>query len=92
MPNLKHLYYYHVFVNELSLSRAAKRLCISAPALANQLKQLDETYGRLEKDLRSQYLLAYNSQSTTKDRVYRKVEVKTSRPGMTVRTIRGFIP
>ncbi len=58
----------------------------------HDIKQLDETYVRLEKDLRSQYLLAYNSQSTTKDRVYRKVEVGTSRPGLTVRTIRGFIP
>jgi len=46
----------------------------------------------LEKDLRSQYLMAYNTQSTTKDRAYRKVEVKASKPGTMVRTIRGFIP
>lgn len=56
------------------------------------VKQLAETYGQLEKDLRSQYLIAYNTQSTTKHRTYRKVEVKVNRPGMTVRTIRGFIP
>ncbi|MEA2337971.1 MAG: Ca-activated chloride channel [Thermoanaerobaculia bacterium] len=57
----------------------------------HDIKQLDETYGQLEKDLRSQYLIAYNAQTTVKDRAYRKVEVK-SKPGMTVRTIRGFIP
>jgi Ca-activated chloride channel family protein len=58
----------------------------------HDIKQIDETYARLDKDLRSQYLIAYNTQSTTKDRTYRKVEVKVDRPGATARTIRGFIP
>ena len=58
----------------------------------HDIKQIGETYAQLEKDLRSQYLIAYNTQSTTKDRTYRKVDVKASRPGTTVRTIRGFIP
>ena len=58
----------------------------------HDIKQLAETYAQLEKDLRSQYLIAYNTQSTTKDRAYRKVEVKVNRPGTTARTIRGFIP
>jgi len=56
------------------------------------IKDLAATYRQLEKDLRSQYLLAYETQSMTKDRAYRKVEVKVNRPGMKVRTIRGFIP
>ncbi len=58
----------------------------------HDIKQIGETYAQLEKDLRSQYLIAYNTESTTKDRTYRKVDVKASRPGTTVRTIRGFIP
>jgi Ca-activated chloride channel family protein len=58
----------------------------------HDVKQLGETYAQLEKDLRSQYLIAYNTQSTTKDRAYRKVDVKVDRPAMTARTIRGFIP
>jgi Ca-activated chloride channel family protein len=58
----------------------------------HDIKQLNETYGQLEKDLRSQYLIAYNAQTTAKDRAYRKIEVKVSRPDTTVRTIRGFIP
>jgi len=58
----------------------------------HDIKQVDETYARLEKDLRSQYLIAYNTQSTTKDRTYRKVEVKVNKAGATARTIHGFIP
>jgi Ca-activated chloride channel family protein len=58
----------------------------------HDIKQLDATYAQLDKDLRSQYLIAYNAQTSVKDRAYRKVEVKVSKPGMTVRTIRGFIP
>jgi len=58
----------------------------------HDIKQLDETYAQLDKDLRSQYLIAYNAQTSVKDRAYRKLEVKVSKPGMTVRTIRGFIP
>ena len=58
----------------------------------HDIKQLGETYTQLEKDLRSQYLIAYNTESGLKDRAYRKVEVKVDRPGVTVRTIRGFIP
>jgi len=58
----------------------------------HDIKQLDATYAQLDRDLRSQYLIAYNTQTSVKDRAYRKVEVKVSKPGMTVRTIRGFIP
>jgi DNA-binding transcriptional LysR family regulator len=43
--NLKHLYYYHIFAQELSTTRAAKRLSISAPALSNQLKELESFIG-----------------------------------------------
>ena len=56
------------------------------------VKQLKDTYAQLEKDLRSQYLLSYYSESTKKDTKYRTVEVKVDRPDAKVRTIRGFIP
>jgi len=42
MLNLKHLYYFYVFAQELSTTSAAERLKISSPALSTQLKQLDE--------------------------------------------------
>ena len=56
------------------------------------VKQLKETYAQLEKELRSQYLISYYTESTKKDQNYRTVEVKVDRPGARVRTIRGFIP
>lgn len=56
------------------------------------VKQLKETYAQLEKDLRSQYLLSYYTESTKKDTSYRTIEVKVNRPDARVRTIRGFIP
>ena len=60
--------------------------------LIKDVKRLSETYAQLEKDLRSQYLLAYNSESMKNDQRYRTVEVKVDRPDATVRTIRGYLP
>ncbi len=56
------------------------------------VKQLKDTYAQLEKDLRSQYLLSYYTESTKKDQNYRPVGVKVDKPDARVRTIRGFIP
>jgi VWFA-related protein len=55
-------------------------------------KNLDETYAELEKDLRSQYLLSYYTESSKNDQAYRSIEVKVDQPDARVRTIRGFIP
>jgi len=60
--------------------------------LIRSADRLKETYAKLEKELRSQYLVGYNSESTKKDQKYRTVEVKIARPGVQVRTIRGYIP
>ena len=56
------------------------------------VEQLKETYKQLESDLRSQYLLTYNTESSKTDRKYRAVEVKVARPDSKGRTIRGFSP
>jgi VWFA-related protein len=56
------------------------------------VKTLDQTYSQLEKDLRSQYLVAYSTESMKTDKKYRTVEVKVDRPDARVRTIRGFLP
>ena len=55
-------------------------------------KQLGEAYAELEKELRSQYFIAYRTESTKKDRGYRSVVVTVDKPGAVVRTIRGYIP
>jgi len=56
------------------------------------VKHLDETYAQLEKDLRSQYLIAYSTQSSKTDKQYRTVNVTVDRADAHVRTIRGFLP
>ncbi|HSP34695.1 MAG TPA: VWA domain-containing protein [Thermoanaerobaculia bacterium] len=56
------------------------------------VKHLKEAYAQLEKDLRSQYLISYYTESTKRDTSYRPVEVRVDRAGARVRTIRGFIP
>ena len=55
-------------------------------------KGLSETYAQLERDLRSQYLVSYHTESSRTDTKYRTVEVKVDHPDAKVRTIRGFIP
>lgn len=54
--------------------------------------KLGEAYRKLEQDLRSQYLLSYQTESSKNDTDYRTVEVKVDRPDAKVRTIRGYIP
>jgi Ca-activated chloride channel family protein len=55
-------------------------------------EHLAETYAKLQQDLRSQYLIAYDTQSSKTDRAYRTVQVQVDKPGARVRTIRGFVP
>src|ERR1039458_2040998 len=45
MLNLKHLYYYQIYAQELNTAKAAKRLGITSPALSNQLKELERFIG-----------------------------------------------
>lgn len=91
------LYFIGVGLGVFEISGTSKMKALAAETggiayFIHDIKQVDETYAQLEKDLRSQYLIAYNAQVTSKDRAYRKVDVKVSRPDTTVRTIRGFIP
>jgi Ca-activated chloride channel family protein len=82
-------------IGDLSGTAKMKSLAAETGAVAYFIRNTDAlaaTYAQLEKDLRSQYLLTYNTQSTKKDQKYRTIEVNVSRPGTHVRTIRGFIP
>jgi subtilisin family serine protease len=52
--------------------------------------ELAATYDAIEEDLRSQYLLVY--QSDGQGEAFRSVEVEIRRAGVTARTMRGYIP
>ncbi|HYG64517.1 MAG TPA: VWA domain-containing protein, partial [Thermoanaerobaculia bacterium] len=58
----------------------------------DKARQLEEIYGKIETELRSQYLLAYQSSNADRNDKFRNVEVKVSRPGLDARTIRGYYP
>ncbi len=53
---------------------------------------LERVYERIDRELRSQYLLVYTSNATTPPDRFRSVTVKVKRPGVEVRTIAGYYP
>jgi len=53
---------------------------------------LERVYGRIERELRSQYVLAYTSASNAPPGQWRRVEVRVRRPGAKVRTLPGYVP
>ncbi|MGH9368752.1 MAG: VWA domain-containing protein, partial [Thermoanaerobaculia bacterium] len=55
-------------------------------------EKMGEVTQRIEEELRSQYVLAFRSSSSKPPGEYRAVEVAVARPGITARTIRGYIP
>ncbi len=55
--------------------------------------QLAGIYTTIEKELRSQYLIAYQSTNTTGSTDFRTVELKmVNKPGMEAKTMRGYYP
>jgi len=54
--------------------------------------ELSGTYRSIETELRSQYLLAYQSSKQGNDGKFRSVEVKLGRPGLEARTVPGYYP
>ncbi len=55
-------------------------------------EKIGEVTRRIEEELRSQYILAFRSDSPKPPGEYRAVEVAIAKPGVTARTIRGYIP
>src|SRR4051812_7462390 len=60
------------------------------------LKSVDELagiYATIEEELRSQYLIAYQSTNTTSGgNTFRSVDLKVNKPGLEAKTIRGYYP
>lgn len=54
--------------------------------------ELAKIYAEIEEELRSKYLLAYQSTNTGNENTFRSVEVKVNRPGLEAKTIRGYYP
>lgn len=54
--------------------------------------ELAAIYGTIQQDLRSQYLIAYQSTNTSSEAAFRSVEVKVGVPGLEPKTLRGYYP
>jgi len=55
-------------------------------------EKIGEVTRQIEEELRSQYILAFRSDSPKPPGEYRSVAVAIAKPGVTARTIRGYIP
>lgn len=62
------------------------------PFFIESARELEKVFKEVETELRSQYLLAYQSPKGKDDDKFRAVEVKMSRPGLEARTIKGYLP
>jgi len=60
--------------------------------LISRASDLQRVYESIEEELRSQYLLAYQSTYGGRDRAFREVAVEVKRPGVSASTIRGYFP
>ncbi len=58
----------------------------------HEAKDLPGIYKQIEAELRSRYLLAYNSTETSGQSGFRQVEVKLKKGGLKARTARGYYP
>jgi VWFA-related protein len=54
--------------------------------------KIGEVTKRIEEELRSQYVVAFRTDSQKPDGEYRTVAVQVDKPGVTARTIKGYIP
>lgn len=55
-------------------------------------RELKGVYEKVEAELRSQYLLAYQSSNAGREEKFRAVEVKMAKPGLEAKTMRGYYP
>ena len=56
------------------------------------IADLEGIYSTVQKELRSQYLIAYQSTNTAKDGKFRSVELDVDMPGVEVKTLSGYYP
>ncbi len=58
----------------------------------HDISELEEIYSLIQRELRSQYLIAYQSTNTEEDEAFRSVELKVDRKDLVVKTLSGYYP
>jgi Ca-activated chloride channel family protein len=56
------------------------------------VEQLATIYDQIQTELRSRYLVSYQSTNSSPDGEFRAVDLRTTRPGVQVKTISGYYP
>ena len=89
-----------IYIVALALPANANETRMQLRRLANEsgggffsidrVAQLDKVYESIQQEVRSQYLLAY--QSTSTENRFRRVQVKVSRKGLEAKTVAGYFP
>jgi VWFA-related protein len=81
--------------SELETRRILKQLAEETGGRAFFVKEaaaLAPIYDAIQEELRSRYLLAYQSTNTSRDLKFRTIEVAVARPGLEAKTMRGYYP
>jgi VWFA-related protein len=73
-------------ISEMSRESGGEVFHISSAA------KIGEVTKRIEEELRSQYIVAFRTDSQKPDGEYRTVAVSIDKPGVAARTIKGYIP
>jgi VWFA-related protein len=73
-------------INKLASATGGKAFFVS------EKSGLDKIYAEINRELRTQYLLAYTSKSEKPPDELRKIKVEVDRKGVKVRTITGYYP
>ena len=58
----------------------------------DEVSELEAIYTTIQEELRSRYLLAYQSSNTTGSRGFRQIEVQTLDKRHEAKTLRGYFP
>lgn len=75
----------------LKLNRLAEETG-GRPFFIDRAGELDRVYEAIESEVRSQYLLAYQSTNPKRDEKFRAIEVKVKKPGLEAKTLKGYYP
>ncbi|HVS12907.1 MAG TPA: VWA domain-containing protein [Thermoanaerobaculia bacterium] len=57
-----------------------------------EVGELEAVYREIERELRSRWLIAYQSSVTEGDQAFRPVELRAADPGIEIRTVAGYYP
>lgn len=81
--------------SELASRRHLEKLAEATGGLAlfpDDASELSDLYRSIDRDLRSRWLLSYQSTQSNSDGKFRRVEVAANRPGLEVKAPAGYAP